>query len=431
MGPGTHVPCRRCRQPPTDTLRTWYEIGRVVGWGGGLVTRKRSGWVLRAREDPTRISYLELFFDLGLVVALSRLSQRLTTDLSWFNALETVILLAAVWWVWTVTAYTTDWYDPGQPLVQLIVLGVMFGGLLMSAAVFGAFEDSEGLAFAGAYVGLHLGRGLVLVTALRGRALRLRSLRVAIWFAITGVLWLGGAFLPGPARLALWAVAITLDYLVGLFGYALPRLGRTSTEELRVVGEHLSERYRQMFIVTLGEILLMGAINYGRADFGSARMAGLILLFVNAVALWRIYIVYVAERLAIGIDQSSNPGRVALVAAYAHLIMVAGVVLIAASGDLIITEPTGGTSHAWLAVLVAGPVVFLIGRAVYALQVFRSMLWRLPIGALVLVAAAPLLAQLPPLGVATAMNAALLAIAYIPHAGASRYLSSRNVRTRW
>jgi hypothetical protein len=68
---------------------------------------------------------------------------------------------------------------------------------------------------------------------------------------------------------------------------------------------------------------------------------------------------------------------------------------------------------------------------VYALHVFRAMLWRLPIGALVLVAAAPLLAQLPPLGVATATNATLLAIAYIPHVGAPRYLSSRNVRTRW
>nr|WP_165947154.1 low temperature requirement protein A [Micromonospora sp. 15K316] len=159
----------------------------------------RSGWILRSPDAPRRISYLELLFDLGLIVALTRLSDRLTGNLSWNHALETVVLLAAVWWVWTVTAYTTDWYDPRLPLVQMIVLLVLFGGLLMSLAVSSAFEGPSGVAFAGAYVGLHLCRGLVLVTALRGHALRARPMRVLLWFCLTGVLWVVGAFLPsGP-----------------------------------------------------------------------------------------------------------------------------------------------------------------------------------------------------------------------------------------
>ncbi|WBB68335.1 low temperature requirement protein A [Micromonospora sp. WMMD812] len=395
------------------------------------MTAARSGWILRGQDSPRRISYLELLFDLGLIVALMRLSDRLTGDLGWNHALETVVLLAAIWWVWTVTAYTTDWYDPRLPLVQLIVLGVLFGGLLMSLAISSAFEGVNGIAFAGAYVGLHLCRGLILITALRGHALQKRPMRVLIWFCLTGVLWLVGAFLPSPIRLVLWAVAITTDYTVGLFGYPLPRLGRSGVEELRVGGEHLAERYRQMFIVTLGEIILVGVRQYGDPPFVSLATAGVILLFAMTVTMWRIYIVYVADYLATGIDEANNPGRIALVAAYAHLVMVAGVVLVAAGGALVARDPLGETSPTELAIVVAGPVVFLAGRTVYALVVFRAMLWRLPVGVVVLSLAAPAMRGLPPLVVAVVMTAGMMAIAFVPHWGQPVYRTHWHIRTRW
>ncbi|MEV4202044.1 low temperature requirement protein A [Micromonospora globbae] len=385
------------------------------------MTPKRSGWLLRAREDRPRISYLELLFDLGLIVALSRLSLRLVNDISWLNALQTMILLAAVWWVWTVTAYTTDWYDPEQPLTQLIVVGVLLGGYLMAMASVRAYEGMHGFVFAASYVGLHLFRGLILVTALRGHELRVRPLRVLIWFSTTGVLWLGGAFLPAPARLAVWALAITLDYLAGLFGYWVPKLGRIGAQELRVVGEHISERYRQMFIVGLGEVLLVAAIKFRNVTFVSATTAGLILLFANAVAMWRIYVVYGAEHLAAGLERSTNAGRQALVVAYTHLIMIAGVVLTAAGGEVIVVSPTEQTSSAGLALMIAGPVVFLAGRTLYAFELFRMMLWRLPVGALALIATTPFLHRLPPIGVGAVASGVLLALAAVPRVGRRRY----------
>jgi low temperature requirement protein LtrA len=395
------------------------------------VARARSGWVLRDQETPRRISYLELLFDLGLIVALMRLTDRLTGNLGWNHALETVVLLAAIWWVWTVTAYTTDWYDPKLPIVQLIVLGVLFGGLLMSLAVRSAFEGVNGIAFAGAYVGLHLWRGLILITALRGHALQRRPMRVLVWFCLTGVLWLVGAFLPSPIRLVFWAMAITMDFAVGLFGYPLPRLGRSNAEELRVGGEHLAERYRQMFIVTLGEIILVGVRQYGDPPFVSLRTAGVILLFVLTVTMWRIYIVYVADFLATGIDMANNPGRIALVAAYAHLVMVAGVVLVATGGDLVARDPVGEIDRTELAIVAAGPVVFLAGRCLYALVVFRAMLWRLPIGVAVLSLAAPMMRGMPPLAVAAVMTVGMAAIAFIPHWGRPVYRTRWHIRTRW
>ncbi|MET8312265.1 MULTISPECIES: hypothetical protein [unclassified Micromonospora] len=67
--------------------------------------------------------------------------------------------------------------------------------------------------------------------------------------------------------------------------------------------------------------------------------------------------------------------------------------------------------------MVAGPLVFLVGRTVYALVVFRAMLWRLPIGVVVLSVGAPMARGLPPLAIAGAMTFGMMAIAFIPHWG--------------
>jgi low temperature requirement protein LtrA len=377
------------------------------------------------------VSYLELFFDLGLIVALSRISSRLGADLGWLNVLESIVLLAAIWWVWTVTAYTTDWYDPELPVVQVIVIGVLFGGLLMAAAVASAYQGANGFGFAGPYVALNVFRGLLLISALRRHELRRRPLRVLIWFAATGVVWIVGAALPAPIRLGLWAIAVASDYSAGLFGYWVPRLGRTTPQELRVVGEHQSERYRQMFVVALGEILLVGAVKLGNGGFGSLKMVGVLLMFTNAVALWRLYLVFVGRHLAAGIEESSNPGRTALIAAYTHLIMVAGVALIATSCELLLSDPLGRSPHPWLAVLVAGPVVFLVGRTVYAAQTFRTLRWRQAVGIAGIPALIPALTVLPVLGAAALVNVVLLLIAFAPAPGPSRKPLPRDARTRW
>ena len=45
------------------------------------------------------------------------------------------VLLMAAWWVWVLTAWLTDLFNPRLPVVQATVLAVMFGTLLMAIAV--------------------------------------------------------------------------------------------------------------------------------------------------------------------------------------------------------------------------------------------------------------------------------------------------------
>lgn len=167
------------------------------------------------------------------------------------DALETLVLLLAMWWVWSFTAWLTDLVDPQRPAVQLVVTAAMLGSLVMAVAAPEAFGE-QGLIFAGAYVAIHLGRGLFLILGLRGHEAQRLAMRVLFWFGVSAVPWIAGALVQGTTRGALWTLAVAVDYIAFARGFPTPGLGRAPAAEWAVVAEHLAERYRQFFIIALG-----------------------------------------------------------------------------------------------------------------------------------------------------------------------------------
>jgi hypothetical protein len=106
------------------------------------------------------------------------------------TSFETAILLPAVWWVWTNTVWLNDWLEPDHLTVQTVVVMVMLGSLVMSAAVPGAF-DGYGLVFGGIYAGVQVGRTLSSSTTPPPRSTTLRpawaapAVRTGNWPAST------------------------------------------------------------------------------------------------------------------------------------------------------------------------------------------------------------------------------------------------------
>ncbi|MEU7944849.1 low temperature requirement protein A [Micromonospora taraxaci] len=334
--------------------------------------------LLQRRENPRRTSFLELFFDLAFIFALTRLSRVLLDDLSMGGGFRVLILLAALWWVWFVTAWSADWFDPRAPLIVVLLLWVMFGGLLMAAAVPTAF-DSHALVFAVAYVAIHLGRGALLLPALRGHRLQSRSARVAIWFAISGVLWIVGAFV-APAREILWALALLLEYALARLRWPFPWLGRSTWPELQVNGDHLSERYQQIFIIALGELILIAGVTYSGSGMDRESTVAFALAFVTAVALARLYLVPAGTRLGAAVVAAGPPGSMlALMAGYLHLVMIAGVLATSVAMEMTIDDP-GGRDNGQLTVGVIGPALFLTARILLAAAVDGGLPWARLIG---------------------------------------------------
>ncbi|MFI6237043.1 low temperature requirement protein A [Micromonospora sp. NPDC050784] len=316
--------------------------------------------LLLRRENPRRTSFLELFVDLGFIFALTRLSRALLDDPSLNGGLQVSLMLAALWWVWFVTAWSADWFDPRAPLIVALLLWVMFGGLLMAAAVPSTF-DGHAMVFAIAYVSIHLGRAAILIPALRGHPLQLRSLRVAVWFAISGVLWVVGAAV-APAREVLWALALVLEYSVARLRWPFPGLGRGTWPEFQVNGSHLSERYQQIFIIALGELILISGVAYSNSGLDRESTVAFALAFVTAVALARLYLVPAGARLGARIEAEGPPGsRLALLAGYLHLVMIAGVLATSVAMEMTIDDP-GAHDAGQLTVGVIGPALFLTAR---------------------------------------------------------------------
>jgi low temperature requirement protein LtrA len=320
------------------------------------------------------------------------------------------VLLPAVWSVWTQTDGVSDWFDPAQRAIQLLVIACMFGSFVLAVAVAGAF-GSLGLLFAGAYVAVQVGRSLFLVVVLRGHPRQRPELRVLFWFGVSAVPWIAGAVVHGWARGVLWALAVAVDFAAPRLGWPTPGLGRARTAELPVSGEFLAERQRQRFIIALGELILAAGLAITSSGVAADRSAAVVVAFTTTVLLWRIYIYRAGEVLGGAFAATPDPLRVALSAIQAHLIMTAGIVAISVGDELAIRHPFGHTQPAWVAAILGGPALFLAGRAIFEYTVFGRVSPNRVIGIVVLAAISPVMIFLPPLLVAAAAALVLAGVA--------------------
>src|SRR5690606_27416676 len=108
--------------------------------------------LLRTRHghEHGRVTYVELFFDLVFVFAVTQISHSLLEHLTPLGAARAALLLIAVWWVWIDTSWVTNWLDPQRMPTRLLLFALMLAGLVLSMSIPEAFAD-RGLAFAGAY----------------------------------------------------------------------------------------------------------------------------------------------------------------------------------------------------------------------------------------------------------------------------------------
>jgi low temperature requirement protein LtrA len=90
--------------------------------------------------DKDEVSPLKLFFDVVFVFAVAQLSHHLLEHLTWRGAAETLVMLIAVFGVWSYTSFEATLLNVGRSQTQWMLLAVMLVGLFMNAAVEHAFD---------------------------------------------------------------------------------------------------------------------------------------------------------------------------------------------------------------------------------------------------------------------------------------------------
>jgi low temperature requirement protein LtrA len=353
----------------------------------------------RSRDpgEEQRATALELFYDLAFVFAITQVSHLLLDDLSWQGAARALFLLLVVWWAWNYTTWVTNELDPDSIVVRAVLMVVMLLSLVMAVAIPQAFGE-HGLLFAGAYVGIQVGRHVFLTfaSALPGTIERERAGRILTWFVASGGFWIAGGIVDGSGRWTLWLVALGIEYIAPLVLYWLPGRPRLSGATWEVETAHFAERFQLFVIIALGEtIILTGATTAG-LELGTARIIAFGIAFLGTAAFWWLYFNYVATIARRRLELAPDRTQLARDAfTYLHAGIVAGVVLAAVGDELVIAHPTEVLPGDEVAVVVAGPALYLLSHVALRLRMTGTISARRLIGAVACLALGGLGAVVP------------------------------------
>jgi low temperature requirement protein LtrA len=329
----------------------------------------------RRAHEHNRVTYVELFFDLVFVFAITQLSHGLLEHMTLQGALQTGFLMLAVWWLWINVSWMTNWLDPEKAAVRLILMALMLAGLVLSASIPHAFEE-RAQAFVLAYVFMQVARTLFMLWALRAHSPRnFRNFqRIMAWVLPAAALWTAGAFAGDGWRYGLWGLALAIEYASPWFGFWTPGLGRSSTADWDVEGGHMAERCGLFIIIALGESILVTGATFSNLAWTAETGAAFVVAFVGSVAMWWVYFNIGAERGSRKIAGSDDPGRMARMAyTYLHIPIVAGVIVAAVADELVLAHPGGHVEAKAAAAILGGPALYLVGNALFKRTSFKHV----------------------------------------------------------
>ncbi len=359
-----------------------------------------------------RVTYTELFFDLVFVFAVTQVSHVLLHEQSALSLLHTVMLAMVVWWVWMFTTWASSWLDPERGAVRALFVVLMLLGLLLASAIPEAF-GGRAVLFAVSLVAMQLSRSVFTFFAF-SRAHpdhAANFVRIIVWHSVAGALWIAGAFLPDQARLAVWLVALAIDYIGPRLRFWTPGMGGSPLTSWNVSGAHMSERVSLFLIIALGESIVVTGAAFSTAPLDAVHLGAFLAAFAGTVLLWLLYFSHAQQRGSEYLEGAQERGMIAQTAyTYIPLLLVLGIVLSAVADGLVLQRPLGASTPWTTGLLCGSAIVYLLG-----LLLFRratGMRWSLTvvIGALALAVLWPLGSLLPTTVVTWTVNAVLAAV---------------------
>src|SRR4051794_2710605 len=317
--------------------------------------------VPRAERDE-RVTYLELFFDLGFVFAITQVTGLMAAHGGWAGIGQGLLVLAALGWAWAGYGWLTNRIDPEEGGVRLAVFGVMAALLLASLAVpraFGADAEVFGLAYLAVRVS-HIG----LFALSRTQEDRVRRLigRLAVPQLLGGGLVCIACFLDGSAQYVVFGLALLVDYggllVTGVAGWQLHP-------------KHFAERHGLIVIIALGESIV--ALGVGAADHEVTASIALaaVLGVAIAAALWWAYfdvVALVAERRLSSLEGTARALMARDSYTYLHLPMVAGIILFALGAKKTLAHLDEHLSTVAAVALCGGLALYLAGLVAFRLR---------------------------------------------------------------
>ena len=364
-------------------------------------------------NQHTRVTNAELFFDLVFVFAVTQLSHTLLGRFTPLGGVQVTLLFLAVWWVWVYTTWVTNWLDPDLAPVRALLFLLMLGGLVLSTSIPSAFEG-RGLWFAIAYAAMQVGRtAFWMLSTPRERTLaRHNTIRILVWLSASAIFWISGGFAEGQARLWLWVVALTIEYVSPAARFWTPGLGASSVAVWTVEGGHMAERCAGFIIIALGEAIVVDGATFAELSWTTENVAAFLSALVGSIAMWWIYFDKGAEAGSELISKSAESGRVARLAyTYLHMPIVGGIILTAVADELVLKHPSGHSDIRTVVSAIGGPLLFLVGTILFKLAIRGFLQLSHGVGIIALALLAWFASELSPLMLSILTTAIMIVVA--------------------
>ena len=306
-----------------------------------------------AAETERRTSYLELFFDLVFVFAITEVTTLILDKDGGF--LRAALILGLIWWAWGTYAWLTNAIDVEQTAVRIAVLAAAAASFFMAISVPQAF-GSTGIWFALTYFAV---RSLMLVLYLLGArddpARRAAMARLAPWFVAGPLLVVVGGLLDDPARSLFWTASLVVD-IFGTF--------RAASAGWRVSPSHFAERYSLFIIIALGESLVAIGATAAGGTLDPLLVTTVAIAVAGAMTLWWAYFDFAARGMERALRRAQGQARSDLARdlfTILHYPIVLGIILYAVAAKTAVGHPREPLGETGLIALTVGVAAFLLG----------------------------------------------------------------------
>ncbi|WP_168203800.1 low temperature requirement protein A [Humibacter ginsenosidimutans] len=355
------------------------------------MTSRRPPALGRTGHVASRVSTLELLFDLVFVYAVSQVAEAIVEHPTAVVAVQAAITVGVVWWMYDAYSWLTNQAAEQTLVSRLLLLTAMAAFLVMSLALpdaWGRYGLLFGVSYAVVVVihaGLFIGRG--------GTSSVRAMLRVGPLNLLAAASLIAAGFVTGP-----------LDWLFWLLPFVFFAISATVARRVGFAlgPAHFVERHGAVMIIVFGESIVSVGAGLARHELPAA-VIGAIATVAVVAALWWCYFSGDDERAVRVMEHASPPRRASLgvTAFYVdHLVMIVGLIYLASGlhGSLVDALAVAPAAFVWF--IAAGVAVFLLGEAAYRVTLGLGFaVWRL-VGAVLALAtglvglAAPVIVQL-------------------------------------
>jgi low temperature requirement protein LtrA len=309
-------------------------------------------------SEAQGVTFVELFFDLVFVFAVTQVTGVIAHDLTWGGALHALIVFWLVWWAWTQYTWSLNTADTERIGVRLYTLAAT-GIAFVLALTVPEIDTERGWLFCLAYLALRI-LGIGMQWRLTDGEPSLRN-AVAKWTTLSSLGLVAvaiGAFLDPEARIVALAVAAVLDMV------SATRAG-SGIWELFV--PHFAERHGLIVIVALGESLIAAGATASDAGLETHVTTVAMLAVIATCALWWTYFGWAKDVLEENFEKQplATAGRYARnIYSFGHFPIIAGVVGFAVAIEEAVAHPVEHLEPAGALALMAGVTLFVGGTGV-------------------------------------------------------------------